>query len=254
MESKLENAKANEQSKVGGPLKKWLLASLYVVSLFSISISSIPFIWKGLYGLLIVLCLASVFFDQPPTINFLMKLFGRFRHIQVSDPLLEQRVRLRYQPQIGELTSLGFNFLFFEGSSFSLFRLVFVFPALVFLTMWKKGEVITLHDGTELLSVNPIFASADKSSYGHPNGLGIMFHTVFQDGSIMVSLNYGDEYTTVSPTGSRSVRHVYKSASIAETWLAHRQGIQSQEQAGNRVATAIGFDAYVEIIRERKIV
>jgi hypothetical protein len=59
--------------------------------------------------------------------------FGAIEHVQICSPELEQRIQRRYQSEIGQLRNLGFDFLFSDGETFSLFRLALLLPVIAVL-------------------------------------------------------------------------------------------------------------------------
>ena len=239
------NPANNAQAASSGAAKKWHLALIDAVGLWYVARYELhhhsP--WVALWGVLLAFSLADALFpDQMST--FTRGLFGKIEYLQVSSPPFEQRIQSRYRTQINELTSLGFSYLFSEGEAFSIARVLLLYPALVLLLMKLKGEVVTVSEG-KFLTGNPILVSGDRTAYGHPNGLGVIFHTRFEDGSRLISANYGED-----DTRSGLVRQAVKGASISETWSRHRQTIQSLTTESNRVKMEISFPAYVDIIRQ----
>jgi hypothetical protein len=202
---------------------------------------AISLLWIGA-----IVCTISAF---PPSykriLSAILLIFGRIGYVKVSSPELERRILARYQTGIDELLTLGFGFLFYEGETFSIFRLLLGFPALVLLLMWRQGEVIAVHRRTEILFGQPIFASGDGTAYATLSGLGVQFRTRFQNSAILKSTNYGDGDSTVGTP----VWRAYSGATIGETWAAHRQSIQTFEAQNISVQQEISWDAHVELVR-----
>jgi len=192
--------------------------------------------------LVVFLIFAILFQIQPArTIRWIM---GPIGHVQIFSPELERRIRERYQQQIRQLEFLGFNYLFSEGETFHLFRLLLVFPAMVTLTMRSKGEVMAIGNGPSLLTGHPIFASADKSAFGHSNGLGSKFHTVFHDGTILATKNYGDStgYSAIAV-----VQSMCEGTPLSDMWAAHQTRVGEIKAEGKRVENPISFEAYAAV-------
>jgi hypothetical protein len=168
-------------------LKKWAWVRFIALALcFVVATELTKFsFWRGVSGLVLIAGLCSVLFPLWPR-----RLFGRFignlEYIRVSDLDLERRVRARYQAEINELKSLGFDFLFFQAETFLLARLLLIYPVVVLLLMVWKREVLVLRHGKILLA-HPIFVSGNRTAYAYPIGLGVKFHTAFQDGTRLVS-------------------------------------------------------------------
>jgi hypothetical protein len=184
------------------------------------------------------------------TLRFLTGLFGTIEPVQICIPEFEQRIRTRYQSETGQLTSLGFDHLFFFGEAIPLIRLLLLFPALIVFQMWLKRVPMTVYEETKNLSGNPVFASRDKTTYAHPNSLGVTFHTAFQDGTILATKNYGDP-TDYGPTVEAQCM---KDASISDLWTAHQRRTQELEADDKRIDRQISFQAYSEISRKETAV
>jgi hypothetical protein len=118
--------------------------------------------------------------------SLVVQAFGDVGYIQISPSGLEERIRSRYRSEIDQLSLLGFSYLFSVGQTFPVMSLVLIFPAIVLLMMLWVREVITLHGGMEFLVGRPIYASADRTTFAHSGGLGIVFLTAFQYGSILM--------------------------------------------------------------------
>lgn len=168
---------------------------------------------------------------------------GPIGHVQITSPELEQRIRTKFQPEIDQLSGLGFDIIFFFGETFSIFRIVFLLPAIYLIDSWIKKVPITLHDGTKVLIGNPVFISKDKSSYAHPNLMGVTFNTAFLDGTILASKNYGYD----SEHGPTIVFNHCPEASISDTWVEHQKRIELLEARGRSVDRQTSFQAYAEI-------
>jgi len=170
-------------------------------------------------------------------------VFGTIGHVQIFSPDLEQRIRTRYQSEIHQLNDLGFDYQFSDGETFPLIRLVLLLPALVIIMMWRKREVMTIHEGTKYLVGHPVYISKNKTAFAEPSGLGTKFYTAFHDGSLLISTTYTDGGM---PAGPMIERHGQK-ASISETWASHQQRIAELETEGKRVDHQTSYQAYAEI-------
>jgi hypothetical protein len=199
-------------------------------------------IWTVVEVLSFLLGVASVVFS--------VKLLGVIEHVPIYSPEFEQRIRTRYQSECDQLTNLGFDRTFYFGEAFPLIRLFLIFSALIVFMMWLKREVMTVHDSLKFMAGYPIFASRDKTAFAHPNGLGVKFHTAFQDGTILMTKNYGD----ATGYGPAVVAQCMKKASISELWTAHQRRTQEFEVEGKRVDSQVSFQAYSEISRKETAV
>jgi hypothetical protein len=172
-------------------------------------------------------------------LRFLHWVFGTIKHVQIYSPELNQRVRARYQSEINELTSLGFDYLCSDGESFSLFRLLFVIPAMILLAIWRQRMPMALQ-GASILVGYPVLVSRNKSTIANPDGRRLKFYTAFQDGTLLVSGNYEDP----TSRGPGIVRN-FRAGTISETWADHQARIQALEAEGKRVDLKNDHQAYV---------
>jgi hypothetical protein len=201
------------------------------------------------YLWLLVFPAASLLFSLLSSKKVSRRTLGNFERSQISSPEFEQKMRNRYATEISQLSSLGFDCAFFYGESFSIFRLLLIFPAMVTFTMWRRGVTMTIIQGTKLLNGNPVLVSRDKRAFAHPNGLGLTFHTAFRDGSLLVSKDYGEGEST--NTSQITIKR-YNGASINELWSQHQRSISLIETDANPVDRQSTFDAYREDLRKEE--
>jgi hypothetical protein len=177
----------------------------------------------------------------------LLHTFGSVGYIRVSSPAMEQRIQNRYRSDIEELSALGFNYQFSVGQTFPVANLVLIFPAIVLLMMLWKREIITLNRGMEIAVLHAIYASKDKTTFARPSALGIVFHTVFEYGSSLVSTNYGSNRESNDPSGLKFERRAYAGASISDTWASHHRMVQAKIADGTDADRDMSFKAYAAI-------
>jgi hypothetical protein len=206
-------------------------------------VALIALLWElhlpwGVINVLIVLALIAAFFGK--------QLTGPTEYVQISSPSFERKIQNRYRSESSQLLNLGFSPLFFYGEGFPLSRLLLIYPAFLFLIMWLNREVATIHNGSKLLFGFPVFISSNKTTYAHPNQLGVKFHTLFQDGTILLTKSFAGK----SKYGPTVVLHKVANASMGNIWAEHQQQIQVLEAAGKRVDSQISFEAFARISNE----
>ena len=86
----------------------------------------------------------------------------------------------------------------------------------------------------------PLLISGDDGTYANASLNGVKLHTLFLDGTALVSaMNPGlDEFTGPAMTKRCDA------ASIPELWSAHRQRIEAFESEGKRVDRHISLQTY----------
>jgi hypothetical protein len=174
------------------------------------------------------------------------QLMGSSKYVQIVSPEFVHRINNRYCSESKQLSSLGFQPIFFVGETFPLSRILLIFPALVFLTMLLNREVASIQNGSELCFGFPVFISSDRTTYAYPLQLGIKCYTRFQDGTILLTKNFGGK----AKYGPRVVFQKTKNANISDTWAQHRKQIEAWEATGKQVDREVSFQAYSEISAE----
>ena len=169
---------------------------------------------------------------------------GGVGHEQVFDVRIEERVRERYAAEIQQLTFLGFNYTFTEGESFSTYRVLLIFPALVLLMMLIKREVLALRGGAKILNAMPVYRSVDGRTFGRLFGLGVKFQTAFRNGQILTTKNFGDECCETPEFVMQAANRT-----ISETWQAHQEWLSRLDTETNPASRDSSYQAYEAISR-----
>jgi hypothetical protein len=174
---------------------------------------------------------------------FLYFMIGTIGHLRISSPEMERRIRTRYQDEINQLTNLGFNYAFSDGEFFSLFRLIFILPALTLIHMKSKSEIISLQDGIKIVIGHPVLISDRPMAFSEASGLGVKFYTAFQDGTLLISKAYADADIPAGPM----IRKYAEVAGIEEIWAKHQKRIAELEAEGKQIDRQTSFEFYAEI-------
>ena len=174
-----ESVRPGAQSAVAGALKQWPFIVLGIVGIYLLVKAEIarPSIWPVVVGIAFILGLAGILFP--------FQAFGEVGYVQISSPQLEDRIRVRYQSEINELSLLGFSYRFSEGQTFPIINLVMIFPAIVLLLMLCKREVVVLHRGGAFLIGHAIYGSADNSTSAIRADSGYCFTPHFCTGQFL---------------------------------------------------------------------
>jgi hypothetical protein len=179
---------------------------------------------------------------QRTLLRLVSRAFGTIGHMQISSPEFNRKIHAHFHKEIAELKNFGFRYLASDGEYFSLFRVIFFFPALAVIGTWSDGVPITLYKGTNFLAGYPVLASADGATYANPNDMGVKFFTSFDDGSLLASGTY-DDPTARSPKIIRQ----FRKAGIADTWTWHQTRAQALESEGKRIDRNPTYQGYVRI-------
>lgn len=219
-----------------GVLRVFALAISVEVALIAL-LWAVHMPWGVLNALIILFCIAALFSKQ---------LTGSAEYVQISSPMFEHRIQNRFCSESNQLSNLGFTPLFFYGEAFPLFRLLLIYPAFVFTIMLLNREVATVQDGSKLLFGFPVFNSSSRTTYAHPSQLGMKYHTLFQDGTILMTKNFGGK----KKYGPTVVVHSMRNASISDAWSEHQKQIQALEATGRQIDRDISFQAFSNISRD----
>jgi hypothetical protein len=223
------------------PSKHGVLRAYALIILIEAALIALLWAAKVPWGVseaILILALAAALLGKHIT--------GSAEHIQISSPTFISRIRNRYRSESNQLENLGFSPLFYYGEAFPLLRLLLIYPAFLFLIMLLNREVAGIQNGSKLMFGFPIFNSADKTTYAHPLQLGMKYHTLFQDGTILMTKNFSGKTTY----GPRVVLHTMRNASISDAWSGHLKQIQALEATGKQIDRDINFQAYSDISRD----
>lgn len=235
MDTNSQGLQSEPQTGKSGVLRAYAL-------IFSVYGALIALVWAAHVPQGVELALVVLFWVAAA---FGKQLTGSAEHVQILDPTFEHRIQNRYCSESNRLLNRGFKPLFFEGQAFPLFRLLLIYPALLFSIMVLNREVATVQNGSKLCFGYPIFISSNETTYAHPSQLGMKYHTLFQDGTILMTKNFGGK----KRYGPTVVVHIKKNACVSDTWAEHQKHIQALETTGKQIDRDISFQAYSDISR-----
>jgi hypothetical protein len=181
---------------------------------------------------------------------WVMVLFGKYllgtpMHMQIASPAFEHRIQDRYRSELNQLRNLEFSPLFSYGEAFPLYRLLLIYPAFLFTIMVLNREVASIENGSKLVFGYSIFHSSDRTTYAHALQLGVKCHTLFQDGTILLTKNFGAR----KKYGPGVVLHMLKDASIPDTRAEHQKQVHLLEATGKQINREINFQNFSKISR-----
>lgn len=109
--------------------------------------------------------------------------------------------------------------------------------------MWLNGEVAAIHNRSHIAFGFPVFISSDQTTYAHPMQLGVKLHTLFQDGTILLSKSFGGK----THYGSNVILQRNSGANIYDVWKEHQERVRAIEASGRLVDRQISFEAFAEM-------
>jgi hypothetical protein len=165
---------------------------------------------------------------------------------QITEQEIRERVRNRYEKNIGELKALHFEELCFMEESMAALGLsngLFVFlGALIALPL----EVSKVRRNLRVCIFSVLMASRECDTYVTPMGLGIKFYTGFTDGTCVITTNFQ------SDTIHDDAKKLYKSgqpSSIEDAWQRHQNHINDLVAKGKQRNYQLSFDDYAKLTR-----
>lgn len=214
-------------------LRAYILIYGLVIALF-VALRALHLSWGVLNALVLLALLVALLGNR---------LLGPGEYIQISSAEFAERIQNRYRSESSPISDLGFTSLFCYGEAYALSRVLFIYPAFLFLIMWLNREVGTMQNGSRIVFGWPVFVSGDRSTYCHPMQLGLKFHTGFTDGTIVLTKSFGGK-TTYGPTVV--VQKVTNSA-ISHVWAEHQEKVRALEANGKQVDRQISFETFARI-------
>jgi hypothetical protein len=174
--------------------------------------------------------------------HFVHWLVGEVRHVEIHDERLLARIRRRFQAEIGELTGLGFRWAFGDGETLSWLRFPLILPALTTFDLWRQGVPVVLHGGTRMLFGYPVLLSESEPAFANPSETGVKFYTAFEDGALLVSKSYDDQFTA-----GPGIVKLARKAAIQETWKRHQDRLRAMEEIGKVVHRGTDHRLYAAV-------
>jgi hypothetical protein len=183
--------------------------------------------------------------DARGLLRLIHWMIGEVGHVEVPDKELRDRIRRRFQAEMGELTRLGFTWAFADGETASWLRFPLILPALTAFSLWREGIPAALYRGTRMLFAYPVLVSESEPAFANPSEDGVKFYTAFEDGTLLVSKNYDFPFTA-APGIVRQARK----ATIADAWKAHQERLRAMEAIGKAVDRRMGHRDYARLSKQ----
>ncbi len=202
--------------------------------------------WIGLISLYMVMnCWAGI--QQAQILSRLESpppaLCGRLgeEYTEITDPRTQSRVRARHSSNIASLQALGFQHFAFRVETLPPYSAILKFPIVL---MLLSKEVLVFPKPARLGVANILLIHSSPSSIAEVTGLGISFHSVFIDGTLLISSNY---HSPLSPgTNCRIIKNPGPQT-VEEAWVAHTQKAGELGAQGLILRSLSSFADYVEI-------
>lgn len=156
-----------------------------------------------------------------------------------------EEVRSKFRSEIYQLKMLGFEEIGFYREIVPWFGVRIGLTGILGAAAMLANEVTRMGPH---LTVNGFFilmASKKESSYASISKLGIKFHTVFQDGTCLITASYkGIEFQDEAYKFHRSGF----SGPLSSAFAGHRQKVDQFEAGGKRISGNISMSEYFSII------
>jgi hypothetical protein len=147
----------------------------------------------------------------------------------ITDQPILDRVYRRRKTILDEMKALGFSDYYILNEE--MFPLS-VFPFFyVLIGSWLQGDDIYLSRRLAVSGYFPYLIHPTESCYGQVFSQGNKFGTAFDDGSILMSVNYDLDGTNEK---RKYFRNVMKRATVEQLWEGHRGKINQFEAKGLR--------------------
>jgi hypothetical protein len=138
-----------------------------------------------------------------------------------------------------DLYAIGFSPLFLLGESISTASFALILPALTHFEMQLHDEVLTRGGRFTSVRATAVMANPEKGAYAEPIGRGVVFRTRLNDGTVIATDNFGENYYE-----GKSLRFAQK-GSISEAWEKHLETLRSCEASGTPICMEIASQTYI---------
>jgi len=141
---------------------------------------------------------------------------------EISDPVLDAKVRDRYSKEIASLENLAFRYLASCLESQGRFSAIWQFPVLL-LTLPKK-EILVFPPPLRLAIANALMCRQDPPTIALCMGMGVKLYTPFEDSTILISSTF---QSFAVPHPGSSIIKPPPSLTIGEAWTSHIESVRS---------------------------
>ena len=162
----------------------------------------------------------------------------------VQDSHTAERVRRRFAAPIGRLTKIGFGEFCIYRETGPAYSALTAFP--VALLMLLRREVLILMPPWRLSGAFPLLIRTSPPTYAYPFGLGVKFHTRFEDGTALVTATFDSQLVPAAPG---PLRKQARRLSVEAGWDWHREGVDGLVREGHTIDRNLGFAGFVEVSR-----
>ena len=162
----------------------------------------------------------------------------------LQDSYPADRVCRRFAASISRLVRLGFGEVCIYRETGPAYSALTAFPAAVMMLM--RREVLVLLPPWRLSGAFPLLIQTSPPTYAYAFGLGVKFHTRFEDGTALVTATFASQLLPAAPN---PIRKQARRMSVEAGWDWHRQGVEGMMGEGRSVDRNLGFAGFVEICR-----
>jgi hypothetical protein len=163
-------------------------------------------------------------------------------------PRRQERVRRRYAPVVGELSSLGFRERMFLAEVMRPRPSMAATLALMAL----NREVLYRHQGLSFGAAYLLMGHETPATIALPMGLGVKFYTALQGDGLIVSSTFPSE----AVTDEGAVKKFSANVTTAEGWREHAGRVAEATRGGGVLRRVETFADFVAVARleERAVV
>jgi len=174
-------------------------------------------------------------------------------YIQITDPVLQSRVKRRYGTEIAVLHKAGFCDLAYKLESLGPFSAVLRLP-IVWL-MHRAKEVLVFPFPWRIAAAYPLLVHSEPSSIADCMGIGIKFYSSFSDNSILISStleSHAALQNSIRDPKFQIVRNPPR-RNPEDAWQSHKWRIGEMQAQGITLRNISSFADYVEISRREEL-
>jgi hypothetical protein len=131
----------------------------------------------------------------------------------VQDSHTADRVRRRFAEPISRLVRLGFGEVCIYRETGPAYSALTAFPAALLMLM--RREVVGLFPPWKLSGAFPLLIHTAPPAYAIPFGLGVKFHTRFEDGTALVTATFASKLLPAPPN---PIRKQARRMSVESGW------------------------------------
>ncbi len=161
-------------------------------------------------------------------------------YTRITNQQTQTRLKARYAVEIADLQAVGFRHLAYcleDHGPYSAFR-----HSLAALLMTFQREHFRIKSPFRMTLANVLMAADDPPAIALCLGLGVKFYSIFEDGSMIITVNFE---TFAAPNLGTRITRLAAPGPIEQAWAIHKAAVLQRAGQIDFLSPSMRFGDYV---------